>query len=128
MIGNRYKRNPRVTTPSRLSRALPTPAVLHILLALADGERHGYGIKQEVERRGEGALRLGPGTLYEAIYRLCRQGWIEEVDGSGDERRRLYRLTAEGRRALQAELRRLEAIVAEARARRLLTGHRTSRG
>jgi DNA-binding PadR family transcriptional regulator len=110
----------------RAPRGLPTPAVLHILLALAEGDRHGYGIKQDVERRAAGALRLGPGTLYEAIYRLSRQGWIEEVEG-GEDRRRLYHLTGEGRRALRAELRRLEAIVADARSRRLLTGPRPSR-
>jgi DNA-binding PadR family transcriptional regulator len=112
--------------PPRPLRELPTPAVLHILLALADGERHGYGIKQEAERRAEGALHLGPGTLYEAIYRLSRQAWIEEVEGA-EERRRIYRLTSLGRRVLRAELRRLEAIVTEARSRGLLTGPRMSR-
>ena len=109
----------------RPPRELPTPAVLHILLALADAERHGYGIRQEVERRTDGALRLGPGTLYEAIYRLSAQGLIEEQEGEG--RRRVYAITREGRRVLKQELRRLETIVAEARARRLLGGPRVSR-
>ncbi len=113
--------------PARPPRELPTPVALHILLALADGESHGYGIKQEVERRAEGALHLGPGTLYEAIYRLSRQGWIEETERESGDRRRLYRLTAEGRAAMRAELRRLEAIVTEARSRRLLARPRTSR-
>lgn len=94
---------------------------------LADGPLHGYGIKQQVEQRAEGALHLGPGTLYEAIYRLSHQGWIEEVEGDSVERRRVYRLTVEGRRVLRTELRRLEAIVADARSRRLLAGPRASR-
>lgn len=114
-------------SPGRPHRELPTPAVLHILLVLADGPLHGYGIKQEVERRAEGALHLGPGTLYEAIYRLSQQEWIEEVEGDGVERRRVYRLTPEGRRALRTELRRLEAIVVDARSRRLLAGPKASR-
>jgi DNA-binding PadR family transcriptional regulator len=109
----------------RATRELPTPAVLHILLVLADGELHGYGIRQEIERRTEGALHLGPGTLYEAIYRLTAQGWIEEVDGG--VRRRVYGITRDGRRALRDELQRLEAIVLDARARRLLGGARVSR-
>ena len=111
----------------RPPRELPTPVALHILLVLADGECHGYGIKQEVERRAEGALQLGPGTLYEAIYRLSRQGWIEETQAASGDRRRSYRLTAEGRTALRVELRRLEAIVSEARSRRLLARPRASR-
>ena len=111
--------------PARPPRELPTPVALHILLVLADGACHGYGIKQEVERRAE--LVLGPGTLYEAIYRLSRQGWIAEAEGGRGDRRRLYRLTAQGRAVLRGELRRLEAIVAEARSRRLLAGPRASR-
>jgi DNA-binding PadR family transcriptional regulator len=123
MIGHRY-RSPVLPTP-RPPRELPTPAVLDILLALADGERHGYGIRREVLRRTHGALRLGPGTLYEAIYRLAAQGLIEEQEGGG--RRRVYAITREGRRVLQEELRRLESIVSDARARRLLGGPRVSR-
>jgi DNA-binding PadR family transcriptional regulator len=110
---------------NRQARGLKTPAALHILLALADGERHGYGIRQEVERRTEGALRLGPGTLYEAIYRLSAQGLIEEQEGG--ERRRVYAITRDGRRVLKQELQRLEAIVEQARAQRLLGGPRVSR-
>ena len=113
--------------PARPPRELPTPVALHILLVLAEGECHGYGIKQEVEQRAEGALQLGPGTLYEAIYRLSRQGWIEEAESGRDDRRRFYRLTAEGRAAMRAELRRLEAIVTEARSRRLLARPKASR-
>lgn len=103
-------------------RDLMTPAVLHMLLALADGALHGYGIKQNVEERTGGALSLGPGTLYEGVHRLERTGWIEETeaDDDMDGRRRYYRLTAVGRRAMEAELARLEEIVRYARARDLL--------
>lgn len=98
-------------------------AAFHILLALADGERHGYGIMQEVEARTAGELRLGPGTLYGAIKRLRQDGWIEEVDGpaeQGEERRRYYRLTPLGRRGASAEAQRLEAMVSAARSKRIL--------
>ena len=61
-----------------------SPSVLHIMLALADGARHGYSIKQEVESRTDGAVRLGPGTLYEAIQRLEDAGLIEETDAAAE--------------------------------------------
>ncbi len=85
-----------------------TPAVFHILLALAAGECHGYGIMQEVERLTKGRLHLGPGTLYRSIQRMLVDGLIEETkDGpdsdSDDERRRNYRLTAFGREVARAE-------------------------
>src|ERR671932_1479007 len=80
-----------------------TPAVLHILLALADGERHGYGIMREVEGRTGGETRLGPGTLYGSIKRMLADGLIEESDERpdpemDDQRRRYYRITDFGRR------------------------------
>jgi len=105
-----------------------TPAVFHILLALADGEQHGYGIMREVETLTGGALRLGPGTLYGTIKRLLAAGLIEESEerpdpALDDERRRYYRLTGAGRRAAEAEARRLETLVGAARARRLLGRH-----
>lgn len=104
-----------------------TPAVFHILLALADGERHGYGIMQEVTRRTEGKVRLGPGTLYGSIKRMLHEGLIEESDerpdpGLDDERRRYYRLTNLGYRVAAAEAERLEALVGVARAKRFLRG------
>jgi DNA-binding PadR family transcriptional regulator len=103
-------------------RDLMTPAVLHMLLALADGALHGYGIKQNVEERTNGALSLGPGTLYEGVHRLERTGWIEETDPAdgADGRRRYYRLTVAGRRAMEDELGRLDEIVRYARARDLM--------
>jgi DNA-binding PadR family transcriptional regulator len=102
-----------------------TPAALHILLALADGDKHGYGIMQEVARFTDGALRLGPGTLYRSIRQLIEGGLIAEAEERpdpelDDERRRYYRLTLSGVLAAQAELARLERLVALGHARGLL--------
>ena len=101
-----------------------TPATFHILLALADAERHGYGIMQEVAERTGGAIRLGPGTLYGSLKRLAADGLVEEADeraGPGDdERRRYYRLSAFGRAVARAEARRLAAAVRLARSKRLI--------
>jgi DNA-binding PadR family transcriptional regulator len=99
-----------------------TPAVFHILLALADQDRHGYAIILDIAERTGGALRLGTGTLYTAISRLLEQGLIEEPDerpaaDEDDERRRYYRLTPFGRDVANAEARRLAALVKMARAR-----------
>jgi DNA-binding PadR family transcriptional regulator len=96
--------------------------VIHILLALADGERHGYAIKQEVERQTDGAIRLGPGTLYEAIQRLEQSELIEEApaprSGETDRKpRRYYRLTKQGWTLLKTEIARLERVVAAAHAK-----------
>lgn len=104
-----------------------TPAMFHILLTLAAGERHGYGIMQEVAAQTEGRLRLGPGTLYGAIKRMLAAGWIEELDerpdpALDDQRRRYYRLTDLGRRTLHAEVDRLEGMLALARRSRLFDG------
>ena len=97
-----------------------TPAVFHILLALAAGARHGYGIMQDVAEHTDGALRMGAGTLYGTIQRLMDSGWVREVESpppqtARDERRRHYRLTPAGRRALDAEIQRLESVVRLAR-------------
>jgi DNA-binding PadR family transcriptional regulator len=102
-----------------------TPAAFHILLALAEGERHGYAIMQEVAASTGGALKLGPGTLYGSIKRLLAEGLIVEAgersDGElGDERRRYYRLTDLGLRVARAEAERLERLVGMARERSLL--------
>jgi DNA-binding PadR family transcriptional regulator len=102
-----------------------TPAVLHILLALADGERHGYAIAQAVEALTDGTVRMGPGTLYGSIGRMVASGLIEEsgrarARGTDDERRRFYRITMVGRRVLEAEADRLARVVALARAKNVL--------
>jgi DNA-binding PadR family transcriptional regulator len=90
-----------------------SPHQFHILLALVDGARHGYGVIQDVERRTAGALRLGTGTLYTAVARLVDLGLIADT-GRQDERRRFYRLTALGRAVLAAETARLEDLVRHA--------------
>jgi DNA-binding PadR family transcriptional regulator len=111
---------------NNLEKYLPlSPAVFHILLALADGERHGYGIMQEVKFRTEGRVHLGPGTLYGAIKRLLEKGLIEEADerpdpDMDDERRRYYRLTDFGLRVLRGEAARLARLVTQAEAKQLL--------
>lgn len=105
-------------------RDLLTPAALQILLSLAGGERHGYGIKRDVEERTSGTLTLGPGTLYEAIHRMEQAGWIARRSGR-DPRRVEYRLTAEGKRRMRAELERLAEIVEFARSRELLSQSRS---
>lgn len=97
-----------------------TSAALNVLLALADGERHGYGIMLEVRERTAGRVRLGPGTLYGAIKRLKDGGVIAESGerpdpGADDERRRYYRLTGFGGRVLAAEVERLDGLVRAAR-------------
>ena len=108
------------------SELLPLPvSEFQILLALADEERHGYGIKQEVSARTGGEVELGPGTLYGSVKRMVASGLIEESDerpdaALDDERRRYYRITALGREAAAAEARRMERLVGVARAKRLI--------
>ena len=99
-----------------------TPVALNVLLALADGERHGYGIMLEVRERTGGRVRLGPGTLYGAIKRLKEGGVISESghrpdanESPDDERRRYYRLTGFGGAVLAAEVERLDGLVRTAR-------------
>lgn len=110
------------------SRQLPiSPPEFQILLALADGEKHGYAIMQEVHARTEGRTRLGPGTLYGAIKRMLGGGLIEETEERpdpqlDDQRRRYYRLTDAGRRLAAAEAERLADLVRVAHQKRLLTG------
>ena len=104
-----------------------TPPVFHILLALSEGERHGYAIMQEVAADTAGSLELGPGTLYGCLKRMLSARLVEESDERpdpdlDDERRRYYRITALGARTLRAEAERLAKAVAAARARRLLSG------
>jgi DNA-binding PadR family transcriptional regulator len=101
-----------------------TPAVFNILLALADGEKHGYGIMQEVEANTKGQVLMGPGTLYGSIKRMLQADLIEESDERADpdmddQRRRYYKLTALGRRTLRMEAERLASQVQIARAKRI---------
>jgi DNA-binding PadR family transcriptional regulator len=94
------------------------PADFHILLALAEGPCHGYGIMKEVERESNGDVRLEIGSLYRLLARLLDSGLIEEAEG--DERRRYYRISRAGRRVLKAEAARLAGLVDLFRARKLL--------
>ena len=101
-----------------------TPALFHVLLALADGEKHGYAILKEVALRTDGKVRLSAGTLYGIIKRLNEEGWIAESSnrpaaGLDDERRRYYRLTEDGRRVAVVEARRLEELLGLARSKKL---------
>jgi DNA-binding PadR family transcriptional regulator len=102
-----------------------TPAVFHILLALADGERHGYAIMKEVKQSTGDQIKMGPGTLYGTIKRLLKAGLVQETDerpdpGLDDERRRYYRLTGLGNRVLRAEAERLAALVELAHGKHLI--------
>ena len=92
-----------------------SPHQFHILLALIDGERHGYALIQDIDRRTGGDLRLGTGTLYTAIARLVELGLLADA-GRNDDRRRYYRLTTMGRAVLKAETARLESLVRHAHA------------
>jgi len=102
------------------------PVEFHVLLALAGEERHGYAILQEVAALTDGAIELEPGTLYRALHRMLRDGWVVEsarrpAADVDDERRRYYRITPAGRRVASAEAERLLRLVTVARAHRLLT-------
>jgi DNA-binding PadR family transcriptional regulator len=102
-----------------------TPAVFYILLALASGERHGYEIMKQVRHDSSGQVKMGTGTLYGSLKRMLADGLIEEAGerpdpALDDERRRYYRLTELGRKALDAELRRYAEVVSLAEQRRLL--------
>jgi DNA-binding PadR family transcriptional regulator len=102
-----------------------TSAALHILLALADRERHGLGIAEDIESFTNGRLALGPGTLYGALKRLLEEGLVEDTatrpkGDTDDSRRRYYRITPRGRRTLEAETRDLANVLSVARLKRVL--------
>ena len=108
-------------------QSLP-PAVFHLLLALRDGEQHGYALMQRVEELTDGAVRMGPGTLYGAIKRMLADGLIEESEerpdpALDDQRRRYYRITATGERVCAAEVDRLETLLRNARRAQPKLGH-----
>lgn len=99
------------------------PAVFCILMALAEGERHGYAIMREAAKRSGGTVRLGPGRLYAAIGRMLKEGLIEECEerpdpAMDDSRRRYYRLTGRGSRALAVEAKRLGDLARQAQSTR----------
>jgi len=122
------RRPPRQRQDSAPESFLPLPRdTFHILVSLADRDRHGYSVMLDVSDRTDGALRLSPSSLYAAIKRLLSQGLIEELDERpdprhDDERRRYYRLTKLGRAVAMAEARRLDRLLSDARATGLLPG------
>jgi DNA-binding PadR family transcriptional regulator len=112
------KRDPRESLPL-------TPTVLHVLLALADGDKHGYAIIKEVRRRTDGEVELGASSLYAVLKRLLADDVVSETDerpdpSLDDERRRYYRLTRFGHAVVIAELQRLESVIMQARAKQLV--------
>jgi DNA-binding PadR family transcriptional regulator len=115
-------------TPDDVNSYLPLPAsVMHIIVALAGGEKHGYAIMRDIEELSGGAVTMGPGTLYGSIKRMIDQGLLEETDerpdpALDDERRRYYRLTGLGHRVGAAEHDRLSALLDASKIRRLGLG------
>jgi DNA-binding PadR family transcriptional regulator len=109
--------------PKRKLDPLPA-AAFQIMLALSDGDLHGYAIMREVEEQTGGRLRLGPGTLYGSIQALLEGKLIEEIDRPGEmeERRRYYRLTAAGRKRMRSEAEKMADVLRVARARKILRG------
>ena len=110
--------------PKRKLDPLPS-AAFHILLALVDGEKHGYGIMRQVVEDTDGKVRLGPGTLYGSIQTLLDAGYVEETGeradpASGDERRRYYRLSGTGRAALKAETERIAGMLRLAKSKKVV--------
>jgi DNA-binding PadR family transcriptional regulator len=108
-----------------------TPGMFHVLIALADGEKHGYAIIKEVARRTDGAIRLSAGTLYTLIRRFVQEGVVAEADerpdpALDDERRRYYRVTDFGREVARAEAARMESTLSMARAKKLIPQRRPS--
>ena len=118
--------SPRPVPSEDADSFLPLPtAVFHILVALADQERHGYAIMQDVAERTDGKVRLSAGTLYSAVRRMLVQGLIDELrdspdPASADERRRYYGITALGRAVALAEARRVTELLSQARAAGLI--------
>ena len=119
----------RPTSPQTLPPL--TPPVFHILLSLCDEDRHGYGIMQDVAQQTGGTLQMGPGTLYGCVKRMLAAGLIEGSGerpdpalgpGSGEERRRYYRITSLGSRAVRAEAQRIAGALAAAKSKRILAG------
>jgi DNA-binding PadR family transcriptional regulator len=116
--------SPKSQTTPESYLPLP-PATFAILMALSDGDRHGYALMTEVAEASNGAVRLGPGTLYGSLKRMLESGLVREVGEQvdpeiGDERRRYYRMTELGLRVATAEARRLEGLVRAARKRKLI--------
>jgi DNA-binding PadR family transcriptional regulator len=112
--------SPSVSLNSDFQEMLPlSPAVFFVLFALADGEKHGYLIMQEIKVLSDGKLQIGPATLYTTIQKLADQAFIEEVENDSEGRRRSYRLTRAGRQLLNAEFSRQNEVLLLAKAKKL---------
>jgi DNA-binding PadR family transcriptional regulator len=119
-----------MTLPHTSSHLPLKPVDLQLLLALAEGELHGYGLVQAIDEATGGLVQLDPGNLYRVIKRLLAAGLVAESDrraapGTGGERRRYYRLTALGRNVLTAELRRLQTLMKSPAVRTIVRGWAT---
>ncbi len=110
--------------PEELQQLLPlTPSVFFVLLALSNGEKHGYAIMQEIGTLSDGKFHMGPGTLYTTLQRLLDLALIEETETAAeDSRRRYYRLTTSGKLVLNEEVARMDSVVRLARRRKLVPG------
>ena len=109
-----------MSKPSSLGSSPLTPAVFHILLALADGPRHGYAVMQAVEASAGDEARMGPGTIYGSLQRMEEAGLVRELSTRTDDRRRVFAIQPLGRRALTAECQRLTRLADLVRSRRLV--------
>ena len=117
-----------LTEPDLQKRLPLSPAAFSILLALKDGDKHGYTIMRAVSEQSDGAVKLLPGTLYNLLKRMLEDGWIEELDerpdpALDDERRRYYRLTALGEKVASLEAERLSNLVRTAQKQGVLSWH-----
>lgn len=110
IVGFRYSRFSTMSAQEEGRPAL-SPAALQILVALATGDLHGYGIIQAVAAESQGRVRIGPGSLYDNLKRLMDQGWVRDLQPSSENEKRLYRLSAAGKAALAHEISRLDHLV-----------------
>ena len=112
--------NPSASLNNDLQEMLPlSPAAFFVLFALADGEKHGYLIMQEVKVLSDGKLQMGPATLYTTIQKLAEQSFIEEVENDSQDRRRNYRLTRAGKQLLNAEFLRQNEVLLLAKVKKV---------
>ena len=112
--------NPSASLNNDLQELLPlSPAVFFVLFALADGEKHGYLIMQEVKVLSDGKFQMGPATLYTTIQKLADQSFIEEIEKDSQDRRRNYRLTQAGKQLLNAEFSRQSEVLLLAKAKKV---------
>jgi DNA-binding PadR family transcriptional regulator len=125
IVDFRYTRFSSMQAKSNISPPL-SPAALQILAALATEDLHGYGIIQAVSAQSQGRVRVGPGSLYDNLKRLMERGWVRDLKPASENDKRLYRLTAAGKVALQCEINRLDDLVR--RTKRTLQGMQPRRG